>query len=62
MRKGYNAQRWLTTVIETRRRSVGNDGAFGALLTDFSGAFHCFSNELFIASLNLMLTDSISTL
>ena len=41
---------------------MDNDGAFGTLLTDLSKALDCFSHELFIASLCLMLTDLISVL
>ena len=40
------------TLIEKWKKSVDNDGAFGALFTDFSKAFDCLSHELLIAKLD----------
>ena len=51
-RKGYNAQHCLITLIEKWKKSVGNGGAFGALLTDLSKAFDSLSHELLTAKLN----------
>ena len=34
------------------KKSVGNGGTFGALLTDLSKAFDCWSHELLIAKLH----------
>ena len=39
LRKGYNAQHCLITLIEKWKQSVDNGGAFGALMIDLSKAF-----------------------
>ena len=39
-------------MLEKWKRSVDNDKAFGALLTDLSKAFDCLDHELLIAKLN----------
>ena len=52
IRRGYNAQHCLVSLIEKWKKSVDNGGAFGALLTDLSKAFHCLPHELLIAKLD----------
>ena len=42
----------MITLIEKWKKSVDNDGAFDALLTDHSKAFDCLSHELLIAKLD----------
>ena len=49
VRRGYNAQHCLITLIEKWKKSVDNGGPFGALLTDLSKAFDCLPHELLIA-------------
>ena len=51
-RRGYNVQHCLITLIEKWKKSVDNGGAFGALFTDLSKAFDCWSHELLIAKLD----------
>ena len=59
-RRGYNAQHCLITLIEKWKKSVDNDGAFGALLTDLSKAFDCLPHELLIAKLDAYGFDKSS--
>ena len=59
-RRGYNAQHCLITLIEKWKKSVDNDGAFGALLTDLSKAFDCLSLELLIAKVDAYGFDKSS--
>ena len=50
-RKGFNAQHFLTTMIEKWQRSVHGGRQTGALLTDLSKASDCIDHELVIAKL-----------
>ena len=52
IRRGYNAQHCLITVIEKWKKNVDNVGAFGVLFTDLSKAFDCLSHKLLIAKLD----------
>ena len=45
-RRGYKAQHSLITPIERWKKSVDNDGTFGALPTNLSKAFNCLRVEL----------------
>ena len=36
-------------MIEKGKKSAGNSGAFGAVMTDLSDAFDCLHHELLIA-------------
>ena len=49
--KGYSAQHFLLAMIEIWKTAIDNGGIFTALLTDFSKAFDCISNDLIIAKL-----------
>ena len=51
-RKGFSTQHCLLAMLEKWKRSVDNNKAFGALLTDLSKAFDCLDHELLIAKLN----------
>ena len=51
-RKGFNAQHCLLAMLEKWKKAVDTKNVFGALLTDFSKAFDCFSRDLIIAKLN----------
>ena len=44
-RKGFNAQHYLVSMIEKWKESADNGGAFGALMTDLTKAFHCLHHE-----------------
>ena len=46
--KGFNAQHYLISMIEIRKRSVDGDGQAGALLTDLSKFFDWFDHALLI--------------
>ena len=59
-RRGCNTQYCLITLIEKWKKSVDNDGAFGALLTDQSKAFDCLPHELLIAKLDAYGFDKSS--
>ena len=50
--RGYNAHHCLITLIEKRKKSVENGGAFGTTLTDLSKGFDCLPHELLIAKLH----------
>ena len=51
MRKGFNPQHCLITMIEKWRRTVDRGGQAGALLTDLSKTFEGIDHELIIAKL-----------
>ena len=59
-RIGYNSQHCLINLIEKWKKSVGNGGAFGALLTDLSKAFDFLPHELLIAKLDAYSFDKSS--
>ena len=59
-RIGYNSQHCLINLIEKWKKSVGNGGAFGALLTDLSKAFDFLPHELLIAKLDAYCFDKSS--
>ena len=59
-RRGYNAQHCLVSLIEEWKKSVDNDTAFCALLTDLSKAFDYLPHELFIAKLDAYSFDKSS--
>ena len=52
LRKGFNTQHCLLSMIEKWKESVDNGGAFGALMTDLSKAFGCLHRELLIAKID----------
>ena len=51
-RKGFSAQHCLVSMLEEWKSATDNKKAFGALLTNLSKAFDCFSHDLLIAKLN----------
>ena len=51
-RKGFSAQQCLVPILENWKPATNNKKAFGALLTDFSRAFDCLSDDLLIEKLN----------
>ena len=51
-KKGFNSQHSLLSVSEKWKSTIDNRKTFGALLTDLSKAFGCFSHHLLIAKLN----------
>ena len=51
-RKGYSSQYVLILMIEKWKKCIDKGGFAGALLTDLSKAFDCFSHELPIAKLS----------
>ena len=56
-RKGFNAQHYLVSMIEKWKESLDNNGAFGALITDFSKTFECLHYGLLIAKLDVYSFD-----
>ena len=48
-RKGYSTQYCLLAMLEKWKSAVDKAKSFGALLTDLSKAFDCFSHELLLA-------------
>ena len=60
-REGYGTLHCLLLMFEIWKGATDNNKAFGALLTDFSKAFHCLSHDLLIARLCLDI-DSINIL
>ena len=52
MRKGFNAQHCLLTMIEKWQTTLDAGGETGAVLTDLSKAFDCINHNLLIAKLN----------
>ena len=51
-RTGHGTQHCLLLMLEKWRKAEDNNEAFGALLTDLSKAFDCFSHELLTAKLH----------
>ena len=51
-RKGFSAQHSLLSMLEEWKSAVDNKKVFGALLTNLSKVFDCFSDDLSIAKLN----------
>ena len=51
-RKGFNEQHCLVSMVEKEKKSLGNGGSFGALMTHLFKAFDCLHHELLIAKLN----------
>ena len=51
-RKGYGTQHCLLLMLEIWKEATDNNKAFGALLTDLSKAFDCWSHDLLIAKLH----------
>ena len=56
-RKRFNAQHCLVSMIEKWKERVDSGGAFGALMTDLSKAFHCLHHELLAAKLDAYRFD-----
>ena len=52
-RTGYSAQHCPLAMLEKWKSAVDNKKTFGALLTDLSKAFDCFSHDLLLAKLNV---------
>ena len=48
-RKGYSTQHCLLAMLETWKSAVDKGKSFGALLTDLSMVFDCYSHELLLA-------------
>ena len=59
-RRGYNAQPCLISLIEKWKKTVDNNAAFDALLTDLLKAFDCLPHELLIAKLDACGFDKSS--
>ena len=51
-RKGFNAQHCLLAMLQKCKKAADTKKVFGALLTDLSKAFDCFTHDLVIAKLN----------
>ena len=49
LRKGFNAQHCLVSIIKKWKESVDNGAAFGALMTRLYNLFDCLHHELLIA-------------
>ena len=49
----FSTENCLLVMIEKLKMSVDNGKAFGALLTDCSKAFNCFSHDLIISKLKI---------
>ena len=50
--KRFNAKHCLVIMIEMWKENVDNGGAFGAVMTDLSKAFHCLQHGLLTAKLD----------
>ena len=51
IKKGYGSQHCLQMMLETWKKATNNKNkAFGALLTNLSKAFVCWSDDLLIAN------------
>ena len=57
VRKGYSVINALLPMLEKWKKSLDEDGVFGALLTDLSKAFECLPLELVIAKLDAYGVD-----
>ena len=51
--KGSSTQYCLLSMLEKWKSAVDKGKLFGALLTDLSRAFNCFSHELLLAKLHV---------
>ena len=51
--KGSSTQYCLLSMLEKWKSAVDKGKSFGALLTDLSKAFNCFSHELLLAKLHV---------
>ena len=58
-RKGYGTQHCLLLMLEIWKRPTDKNKTFGALLTDLSKAFDCFSRDLLVAKLHAYVLTSI---
>ena len=52
-RQGCSIQNYLPSILEKWKAVVEKGQSFGALLTDLSKAFDCFSHELLLAKLHV---------
>ena len=52
LRKNYNTQTCLLSMIEKWRHTLDKSGSAGVVLTDLSKSFDCLHHELMIAKLN----------
>ena len=54
LRKGYSTQHCLLAMLEKWKSEVDKGKSFGALLTDLSKAFDCFSHKVLFAKLHCL--------
>ena len=52
LKKGYNDQHCLLSMLEKWKSTIDNRKMFSEFLTDLSKAFDCLSHDLLIAKLN----------
>ena len=61
IKKGYGSQHCLQMMLETWKKATNNKNkAFGALLTNLSKEFVCWSDDLLIANFHANGLDLLS--